>query len=221
MNLGAWVVILGGRLRCNELGTLFVGEGDPQTYTMIIQHLIEYLNGIHPLSDDLQAYLAENVQVYKFKKKEFILREGQVAKYIYIIWKGMIRFYYTMPDGEEVSSRFMSERDPAAPILSFFSQVPSHESMVAHEDCEVFGISYDALEKGRKQFLEFNYVAFELIKLNYFTAEERLLIIRRRTARERFELLMQKFPLLVQRVSKKLLASYIDLAPSQMSRKDF
>jgi len=195
---------------------LFVVARDLVKLTIMI---IEYLNGIHSMSDELMEYLSRVVQHRTFKKKEFLLREGQVARHIYIISKGMIRCFYTLPDGQEVSARFMSEGDPVAPIVSFFKQVESYESLVAFEDCEVFSLSFEDMQYARKTYKEFNYIAFELIMRNYLKAEERLLIIRRRTAKERFALLRSGWPQLLQRVPKKLIASYIDLAPSQISRK--
>jgi CRP/FNR family transcriptional regulator, anaerobic regulatory protein len=181
--------------------------------------IIEYLSAIYPMTDELKAYLSKVVEFQTFKKKEFLLREGQVSRYIYIIWKGMVRCYYTLPDGQQVSARFMVEGDPVAPIHSFFKQVNSYESLMAFEDCELYAISYEHLQYVRKTFLEFNFIAFELIMRNYLKAEERLLIIRRRTAKERYELLREQWPGLLDRVPKRLIASYIDLAPSAMSRK--
>ena len=124
-----------------------------------------------------------------------------------------------MEDGKEVSARFMLEGNPVAPILSFFQQVESYESLVALEDCELYALSYDDMEHARRKYLEFNFIAFELIRRNYLQSEERLLMIRCRTADERLAFLRERWPQLLERVPKKLIASYVDLTPSVMSRK--
>jgi CRP-like cAMP-binding protein len=181
--------------------------------------IIEYLNAIYPMSDGLTDYLLKVVSFQKVKKKQFLLRQGQVSRHIYIIWKGIVRCYYTMEDGKEVSARFMLEGNPVAPILSFFQQVESYESLVALEDCELYALSYEDMEYARRIYLEFNFIAFELIRRNYLQSEERLLMIRCRTADERLAFLKERWPQLLERVPKKLIASYIDLTPSVMSRK--
>lgn len=215
LNFGVELVILGVLLWHKGIGMFFVGAKDLKLTKMII----DYLNAIYPMSEELTTYLSKVVQFQKVKKKEFLLREGQVSRHIYIIWKGLVRCYYTMEDGREVSARFMLEGDPVAPILSFFQQVESYESLVAFEDCELYALSYEDMEYARRNYLEFNFIAFELIKRNYQQSEERLLIIRCRTAEERYALLRKRWPELLNRVPKRLVASYIDLAPSAMSRK--
>ncbi|TDW96980.1 Crp/Fnr family transcriptional regulator [Dinghuibacter silviterrae] len=182
--------------------------------------IIDYLNSIYPMSEELKEYLSKVVRFQEVKRKQFLLKEGQVSRDIYFIWKGIVRCYYVLDTGEEVSARFMMEGNAVAPILSFFQQVQSYESLIAFEDCELYALSYEDMEYCRRKYLEFNFIAFELIKRNYLQSEERLLIIRRRTAEERYNLLRDRWPKLLQRVPKKHIASYLDLAPWSISRKD-
>ena len=181
--------------------------------------IIEYLHSIRPLSPELEDHLSKILRFERYKKKEILLREGQVSRNIYFIWKGLVRCYYMMEDGQEVSARFMLEGHTVAPIISFFLQVESYESLIALEDCELYAMSFQDFEDTRERFVEFNYHAFELIKQNYLESEERLLMIRRRKAEERYAILVDRWPQLLARVPKRLIASYLDLAPSQMSRK--
>src|ERR1700744_675525 len=181
--------------------------------------ILDVLRKIHPLSDELADFIAKKVRFEKIRKKHVLLRAGEVARYIYFIQKGLVRCYY-LHGGEEISSRFMPEEHVVAPIWSFFQRVESYEYVVAVEDCELYGMSYDDLEDCRKAFPEFNYIAFELMKRNYLKSEERLFLIRGRTASERYRLLLDRWPELVNRVPKKYIASYLDLTPWSLSRKD-
>lgn len=203
-------------LSANTIGTFFVV---PKSPTKPVKMIIKYLDSLRPLSDELKEHLTKVITFQRYKKKDIILQQGQVARHIYFIWKGMVRCFYTMDDGQEVSARFMLEGHAVAPILSFFKQVESYETLVAFEDCELYGMSFEDLEDTRQRFVEFNFHAFLLITRNYLESEERLLMIRRRTANERYAILRERWPQLLERVPKRLIASYIDLAPSQMSRK--
>ncbi|HTJ11628.1 MAG TPA: Crp/Fnr family transcriptional regulator [Dinghuibacter sp.] len=181
--------------------------------------ILDVLRKIHPLSDDLSDFITRKVHFEKIRKKHVLLRAGEVARYIYFIQKGLVRCYY-INGGEEISSRFMQENHVVSPIWSFFQQVESYEYVVAVEDCELYGMSYLDLEECRKRFPEFNFIAFELMKRNYLKSEERLFIIRGRTAAERYRLLQERWPELSNRVAKKHIASYLDLTPWSLSRKD-
>lgn len=181
--------------------------------------ILDVLRKIHPVSDGLADFITRTVHFEKIRKKHVLLRAGEVARYIYFIQKGLVRCYY-INGGEEISSRFMQENHVVSPIWSFFQQVESYEYVVAMEDCELYGMSYLDLEECRRQFPEFNFIAFELMKRNYLKSEERLFIIRGRTAAERYRILQERWPELLNRVPKKYIASYLDLTPWSLSRKD-
>jgi CRP/FNR family transcriptional regulator, anaerobic regulatory protein len=73
--------------------------------------------------------------------------------------------------------------------------------------------------KARKDFLEFNYVALELLIQYYIQSEERLLSLRRTSAHEKMAFVTEHLGDLLQRVPKKFVASYMDLAQSALSRR--
>lgn len=155
------------------------------------------------------------------KRRNVFFRKEKWPGTFFFIQKGLVRFYYTLPNEKEVSSGFMMEWECGAPTDSFKYQIPSKESMVALEDCELFTLSFEDFHYALSCYQEFNYIVDELKTRESLKREERLFIICRRKATERFRLLLSKYPTLVQRVPKKLLASYIDLAPSQISRKGY
>ncbi len=47
-----------------------------------------------PVSDLLKDRLCEYLQVKEFKKKLYLLREGQTANYIYFIEKELVKSFY-------------------------------------------------------------------------------------------------------------------------------
>jgi hypothetical protein len=129
----------------------------------------------------------------------------------------MTRCYY-LKEGEEVSTWFMAEGDVITSVLSFFRQKPSFEFIVAMEETELYALSFDDFMACRKRFLEFNFMALDLLTGYYMQSEERLVSLRRMSAQEKMNYINEHLSALAQRVPKRFLASYMDLAPWALSR---
>jgi CRP-like cAMP-binding protein len=182
-----------------------------------MEKILAHLASIYPLSDALRDYLVQVVEFRTLKRKDLLLRPGEQARHIYFIKKGILRCYY-IKDGDEVSTWFMAEGNVITSVLSFFPQRPGFEYIQALEDCELYGISWDDLQYIYRNFLEFNFISRVLTERYYMQSEERLYSIRRRTARERYNYLVERWPELVLRVKQRYIASYMDLGPGTMSR---
>jgi CRP-like cAMP-binding protein len=179
--------------------------------------ILDYIESICPVSDGLKEHLIKVIQFRRLNKREWLLTPGETARHLYFIGRGLVRCYY-MKDGDEVSSWFMAEGDFMTDVLSFFSQQPSLVYIQALEDCELYGIAYEDIQFLYKTFLEFNFIGRVVTEKYYMQSEERLYSIRRRTARERYNYLVERWPWLLQRVPQKYLASYLDIGLRTMSR---
>lgn len=182
-----------------------------------MDELLQYLNSIHPLSDELKNHLKQIIQIQEVSKKEYLLELGRVCKGISFVAKGLVRcFYYK--NGREVCSWFMKEGDLIVSVESFFSQVPSYENMQALEDCLLFSISYDQLQHIYLHYPEFNYIGRVLTEKYYILCDQRLYSLRMQKAAERYEYLIQNQPEIIQRVPAQYIASYLGITSETLSR---
>lgn len=99
-----------------------------------MEDLLHYLNGIHPMSENLVAYLSIKLKTRLLTKKEFLLKKGHISRDICFINKGLLRCFYHIDD-KEICSWFMKEGDVIISVESFFSQTESYESIQALDDC--------------------------------------------------------------------------------------
>lgn len=182
-----------------------------------MNELLQYLSLIYPLSEALQQYLADNLEVLILPKKAFLLREGKVCRNIYFIQKGLARCFY-IKDDKEVSSWFMKEGDVIISVESFFTQQPSYENIQALEECELLCLNYDKLQLIFRDFPEFNYVGRVLTEKYYTLSEQRLYSLRMQRANERYAYLMNHYPELIQRVPSTFIASYLGITLETLSR---
>jgi CRP-like cAMP-binding protein len=184
-----------------------------------MEELLAYLykHYPHPLSGDLLLRLHMVVKSRIVKKKDFLLKEGAIARYIYFIRSGLLRCFYTKGE-KEVTSWLLKEDNVVVAVLSFYDQHAGFENIQAVEETEVLYISYDELEMIYKEYPEFNYIGRVLTieYLKFWTMQ--LYNLRMCTARERFKLLMKEDTDLFLRVPQIYLASYLGMIPETFSR---
>jgi CRP/FNR family transcriptional regulator, anaerobic regulatory protein len=181
-----------------------------------MEELFQILAGIHPMSLDLQQYLAKTLKTREISKKQVLLKIGHINRNIYFVGQGLFRCFYIRED-KEVCSWFMKEMDVMVSVESFFKQIPSYESIQALEDSIVYYVSYDELQFVYNNFPEFNYNARVLAEKYYSLSEQRLYALRMQKAPERYRFLTKYFPELIQRVPSKFLASYLGVTDVTLS----
>lgn len=182
-----------------------------------MDQLFLFFDSIRPLSPGLRAYIQSVLVRKAVKRKEIILQEGQTAKYIYFIERGVVRSFRYKRNGEK-TSWIMKEGDLFVSVGSFFSQTPSSEIIEALEDCVLYCISYEQLEKAYEMFPEFNLHGRVILQYYYQLSEKRN-EMREQPTIDRVEFLMTDQPDLVGRISDKILASYLVMAPETFSSK--
>jgi len=182
-----------------------------------MDELLEFLNSIYPINMDLEDHLLGIVKLKSITKKTFLLRPGQVSRYMCFIKKGLLRAFYVKGENE-VSSWFMKEGDICVSIESFYGQRPGYEYIQAIEDTQLYYLYYAELELIYQKFPEFNVIG-RILTIKYLTLwSEQLYAIRMQNAKERYEWLLQFHPELIQRVPQKFIASYLDITPETLSK---
>jgi CRP-like cAMP-binding protein len=153
----------------------------------------------------------------KLKRKEYLLREGQVGNYAAFIVKGCLRYYYIV-NGEESTGQFFFENGWYADYESFLSGQPSTQNIEALEDCTLYLIYRKDLETLFSQhpvFEKFGRLMAERAVLGLKKKNEFLTL---QSHEERYLQLINDRPKVIQRVSLKYIASYLGMKPESLSR---
>jgi CRP-like cAMP-binding protein len=187
------------------------------------------LSRIHPKIVETLRTLANmtNAEVVKcmsrfelrsFKRKEHFLIAGEICRVKGYVNKGCFRRYTTSMQGKEVILNFAMEDWWIGDLESMSSLRPSIYSIQALEDSEVFCIS----ETGHLQLCAEMPGYFSLheekIKRSHFASLKRLTVAQAGTPEEKYLLLVQQQPQLLQRVPMHYIASYLGIEPESLSR---
>ena len=178
---------------------------------------LDFLHRIQPLSPALTQAVAAATGRESLPARHLLLRPGEVARRVYFLETGLVRGY-TLLHGREVSSWFMQAGDFVMSVGSFLTQQPSAEYLELLEPAVVLSISHEQLQALYRDFPEFNLTGRLLIEKYYVLSEQRAQHLRAHTAAERYELLLQTFPTVFQRVAVQHIASHLGLAPETLSR---
>ncbi|MFC4263270.1 Crp/Fnr family transcriptional regulator [Ferruginibacter yonginensis] len=182
-----------------------------------MEAIVNLFQSIYPLSDQFVKALAERLHTKEVKKKQLLLKEGQIAQEIYFIHKGYFKSFYKK-DALEITQWFMKPGDIIIAVNSFYKRVPSYEYIQCINDAEISYISHDDLDYLYNHFIEFNFIGRVLTEKYYILSEERLLGLRKLKAEERYHLFQKNNNDLLNHVSLTDIASYLGISLETLSR---
>ncbi|OMP78080.1 MULTISPECIES: Crp/Fnr family transcriptional regulator [unclassified Chitinophaga] len=154
----------------------------------------------------------------KVKKKQFLLREGEICQFEAFILKGCIRTYYVDKSGTETILNFAVEGWWVSDLSSFSEQQPSSQNIETLEDSELLVINFE-----NKKILFDVIPAFEkvfriLVQRSLGVMQQRFYATLTQTAEERYLAFIDKYPQVVQRVPQHQIARYIGVSPEFLSK---
>jgi CRP-like cAMP-binding protein len=179
--------------------------------------LFAVVSAVHPLRQELMKALAPLLKVQKVKAGTIILREGEMANYVYFIRKGLLRAFH-FEEGNDITSWIMKELDLMLSVYGFFTRQPSQDSIEALEDCELVYFDHDTLDYFYEKFVEFNINGRKLTEKYYVLSEQRTILLRNHNATERYQYMLDHYPEIVKRVQLQHLASYLGMSKETLSR---
>lgn len=177
-----------------------------------------YFERSFPISDDDFELLKTVMTPKKLKKGEFLLREGEMAKFGAYVAKGMLRSYVVDDKGKEHIIQFAPENWWISDKAGIADGSTSTFFIDAIEDSDVLLI--DA--KGHQTLLEKlpGYAdSFRTgIQKRAAAKDQRIVHSLTATAEERYHDFLQTYPSIAQRVPQHMLASYLGITPETVSR---
>lgn len=158
------------------------------------------------------------LQPKSYKRKQFLLQDGDVCKYSTFVIKGCLRGFTIDQNGFEHVLNFAPVGWWIADMYSLLTQKPGILNIESLEDTEVLLLSKSRQEKLYHDIPQFERF-FRIITENSLVSyQQRLIDNLSLTAEERYHNFCRRYPTLINNLPKKQIASYIGVTPEFFSR---
>jgi len=151
-------------------------------------------------------------------KNTLLLQNGEICREFYYLHRGCLRMGFLDKKGDEKTRLVMTDCNIGTALTSFIHQKPSLEFIEVVEDSELLCISYDNFYKLNRESIQWAYFYQRILEMAYSYQNKRIEQLVTLTARERYDIVINENPLLIQKLSNKLLASYLGIREETLSR---
>ena len=178
------------------------------------QHIIKRLGND---LEHLDLVLSKFKQI-ETKRKEQLLSEGEVCKYVYFIAKGCLQVYVYDHEMNETTRDIIVEDHWCSELISFGSGKQATENIRTVEPSHLLAIDRRGFQEMMETVPQFDKVYKQILEASYANSVYRINTFVSLSALERLKWLMENRPSLLTRVSSKLIASYLGINKDVFSR---
>jgi CRP/FNR family transcriptional regulator len=180
--------------------------------------LLAHINRYVPLDEKEQQLILPFITLETFKKKSFLLKEGQVCHALFFVEKGCLRNFFLHDKGIEHTTQFAIENWWITDFLSFDRQMPSHFFIQAVEQTSVYIITKTKQEELLSELPKLERYFRLITQRAYGAYQLRIKYLYSQSGEERYHHFNSLHPEFVQRVPQYMLASYLGFTPEFLSK---
>jgi len=173
------------------------------------------------LADFNEEELNQIINYFKPKsvrKNDILLHEGNICKEFYYIHTGCIRTYFVDKNGQEKTRYVMLDYHIGTALTSFISQKSSIEFIEALDNTELLTINHSDFYRLNKEMCSWKNFYQKILEMAYSFQNRKIEQLVTLTAKQRYDILLKENPVLIQRLSNRVLASYLDIREETLSR---
>ncbi len=177
------------------------------------------VNRFSPVSDLVMELLVAGSKLRAVGKDEYLLMKGERAKKIYFVFEGVLISQWTDEVGNVHIKNFFMPDNFAGSTVSLLLDEPSGFAIKSIKEGIVLQIPYSHYRKLINECQEFKdfYIAY-LEKKWVIENERRQISFAAQSATDRYKTFLHEYPEIPQIVSQRLIASYLGITPTQLSR---
>lgn len=182
----------------------------------MIKEFNTYLEGID--SEFWSRLCREEGELRVYKKGEEFLSINTVAKYIGLIKSGSVKYVAYTADYDERIVGLETIGGFAASWPFCLHGLPSHVSIIANSDLEIYCLSASKINELAKNDLEFERQIAHSTEHVFYTAYERLISLYIQSPKERYEDLLERCPRVFEIFDLKDIASFLNITQQHLCR---
>ncbi|RBQ11534.1 Crp/Fnr family transcriptional regulator [Pedobacter miscanthi] len=162
--------------------------------------------------------LASHFRYRKVKAGAFVQELHEVATEIVFVDRGILRIFALDEDRNDITKYFVRENQFFANLESYYNKLPASEAIQAAVNSELYTINFFTFEKFLQQmpnlFIFFKSIS-EATLLNKIKDND---FLNFGDAKTKYLELLKRYPILLQQVPQRYIASYLKITPQSLSR---
>ena len=178
----------------------------------------QHIEKIVPLTDDEFTFILSHLTIKRYKKREFLIRKGERARYSYFVMRGLLALIYEDDSEKEHIVSFAMEDWWESDYRAWFAQAPATMSLQCLEETEVFCLSLEGYQQLCAGLRKMEHFFLRKANAGHVASQQRILSFLTSDAKDRYNQLLERYPSLFQRVPKTMLASYLGVSRETLSR---
>ena len=183
-----------------------------------LEPLLTFFDRLITLNKDEQELVSTLFHPRLFRKRQYVLQEGDLCAQFYFIVRGCLRMYKIDEKGNTYILQFATENYWINDLGSFHGLKPSALNIDALEDTVVLQISRDDLISLYLKAPKFDRIFRVLLENSFIRLQDRLLQNISSTAEERYQSFLELYPHLLIRLSQVQIAAFLGITPEFLSR---
>jgi CRP-like cAMP-binding protein len=182
----------------------------PQLYEHFREHIL--------LSKEAYLELEERLIKKSIKKKEYLIREGNVIKYLPYIKDGLLVNYRLDNSGNTHVMQIRYTGSWLGDLYSFFNNSNTHFNIQAFQDTELLLINRETFDYISKKYPIYEKYFRIGIQNAYNQTINQVYNIHSQSAEKRYQELIKNIPTILEDIPHYMIASYLGIKPQSLSR---
>lgn len=182
--------------------------------------LFEYIESksFLTLSDLEKEQIQQAFKTRHLRKRQYIMQEGDVCKYMAFIVKGAGRMYAIKENSQETTIRLAIESWWLGDYESYNLQTPSLYYIEMTEDSDVLLITSEGMQDLTKTVPAVDLMVREIDRKGTIATQKRIHSSISLDAEERYEQIAKTYPDFIRRFPQSMIASYLGISAETLSR---
>jgi len=181
---------------------------------LILKNISRYIS----LTEDEAIQFVALLKPTTLKKKQLLLKEGQICTATAFVNSGCLRAFYIDHNGFEHILQFAPQDWWIADMYSLISREPGFLNIDAIENSEIFLLEKKQQENLFREIPKFERFFRILAEKSLVSSRQRVIDNMSLTAKQRYLNFCQSYPTLIYTLPQKQVASYIGVTPEFLSK---